>query len=202
MTKFYDPEKLLIRVNGLSSYKKVNPNPVPEYLIVGVRSKEDLPDQFDDQMYLFVKGSLVWTSSCTTNPGVAILKKGWLNFNKMGAAIVKDDEFYHNVYQKSDGKAIPHLHGRMQCLRQMEQMLYYLDNNNDDRVDEIGNVYSGLYFTHIHASNFDLTSRIITTIVGNWSAGCQVVNDIPKYDQLLDLIPYGVRVSYALVKEF
>lgn len=202
MKSTYTDKQLLDRVRDLPSFNPHRFMILPKYLLIGVRSMDDLPDQFDDKMYLFVGGEFKLVTSCTTHPGASILKKGWLNFSSEGAAVMKADQFYYNAYQKSDGKKVRHHNGKMQCLRQMEEMLYYRDNNNNDRSEEIGQVYKGNYSTNVHGSNYNLYLKIRTSIIGNWSAGCQVVNDIPKYVELLNYVPLDVRVSYALLKEF
>lgn len=202
MESTYTDKQLLDRVRDLPSFAPHRFRILPKYLLIGVRSKDDVPDAFDDKAYLYVNGVFVLVTSCTTNPGVSVLKKGWFNFSKLGAAVLKSDEFYFEAYQKSDGKSVPHHHFRMQCLRQMEEMLYYRDNNNNDKSEELGEIYKGNFSTNVHGANYNLLSKVKTVVVGNWSAGCQVVNDIPKYASLLNYIPLGVRVSYALLKEF
>lgn len=192
----YSDEQLLSRVKGLSSFVKM-----PKYLLIGVRSKADLPDRYDDKIYLFIDSKFVLVSSCTTHAGEKSLLDV-LGKKKNGTAVIKSDEIYYDVFEKSDGKSVRHHKDRMPCLRQVGKMLYYRDNNKDNKIDEVGPVYLANYSTNVHFNNYDLTSKVVKTLIGGWSEGCVVLNDGAKYNQLLNAIPLKQKVSFALLKEF
>lgn len=196
----YTTEQLLARFSSLPSY--IPSNSIPDNLIIAVRSNEDTPNVFDDKMYFFRKGKFKFVTSCTTNPGGPILTGGWRKFNNMGAAILKSDEIYYNAYQKSDGTVVRHHNGKMPCLRQMTSMKYYRDANNDLKSDERGEIFRGNFSTNIHLNNYNLLNRIISRMVGEWSAGCQVLNNAYDYSRMLETYPFAERITYCLLLEF
>jgi hypothetical protein len=193
----YTDEQLLSRVRGLESFKEM-----PELLFIAVRSKADNPDEFDDKFYFFQNGKFRLSATCTTHAGVKSLKGGWKSTNKLGTAVIKSDEIYYNVYQKSDGKKVRHHKDKMPCFRQVGNLKYYRDNNNDDKVDEEGIIYEGNYSTNVHASTYDAKSKVVTAKIGGWSEGCIVLNNRQIYNTLYSLVPEGKKISLALLKEF
>jgi hypothetical protein len=198
--KNYTSKQLLDKVKSLSSYDKSKG--LPKNLIIAVRSEEDTPNVFDDKMYIFLNGQFQFVTSCTTNPGGPVLLGGWKKFNKMGAAVLKSNEIYYDAYMRSDGKSVRHHQGKMPCLRQVRSMKYFRDGNNDAKTDEIGQVHIGNFSTNIHANNYNLLSRVVSRIIGEWSAGCQVVNVLDDYRKLLDTYPLNEGITYVLLKEF
>lgn len=194
----YTDKELIERVKVLPSYNWV----IPKYLIIGVRSKEDTPNVFDDKMYVFIDGVFKMVASCTTNPGSPTLLGGWKKYNKNGAAILKSDEIYYDAYRKSNGGSIQHHNGKMPCLRQVSKMFYFRDGNNNNKSDEVGDLYFDNYSTNIHFNNYDLKTKIIGTFVNGWSAGCQVLNNAEQYNELLSLMPEKESITYCLLKEF
>lgn len=208
MVRNYTDAELLERVKSLKSFKYM-----PKYLIIGVRSKADIPDTFDDKFYLFIDSKFVAVTTGTTHPGGPILGGGWKSYNKNGAAIVKADEIYYNVYRYGLHK------GRMPALRQIRNMLYYRDNDNDKKVDASGILYADNYNTNFHANSYSAVQTIVNGVkdiigtwfktdkIGNWSAGCQVVNDAVGYDLFITKTMYDEKgnhpeVTYALLNEW
>ena len=59
------------------------------FMIVGIRSKADIPDAFDDLIGLVENDSVTWFNA-TTNPGVAYLKK---LLNPKGCAVLKPGQY-------------------------------------------------------------------------------------------------------------
>jgi hypothetical protein len=198
--KNYTSEQLLNRVKSLPSFDPKRG--IPKNLIIGVRSEEDTPNVFDDKMYAFINGQFQLVTSCTTNPGGPVLLGGWKRFNSIGAAVLKSDEVYYDAYMRSDGKSVRHHQGKMPCLRQVRSMKYFRDGNNDAKTDEVGQIHIGNFSTNIHANNYNLSSRVVSRIIGEWSAGCQVVNVLSDYTRLLETYPFGEPITYVLLKEF
>lgn len=194
----YTDDALLNKVRLLPSYKGT----IPEYLLIAIRSKKDTPNIFDDKMYLYINGVFKLVTSCTTNPGVPTLMGGWKKLNKYGAAIIKEDEIYYNAYMKSDGVSVRHHNGKMLCLRLIKDLLYYRDNNNNNKSEQIGKIYKGNYNTNIHFNSYNLWTKTINTLINGWSSGCQVLNVSEDYRKLMNFIPEKTPVSYALLKEF
>lgn len=196
----YTATQLLDRVKSLPSFD--TKKGFPKNLIIGVRSNEDTPNVFDDKMYIFVNNTFQFVTSCTTNPGGPVLTGGWKKFNNQGAAVLKSDEIYYDAYMRSDGKSIRHHNSKMPCLRQVKSMKYFRDGNNNSKTDEIGQIHVGNFATNIHLNSYNLLNRIISRLVGEWSAGCQVLNVAADYTKLLNTYPFGEPVTYVLLKEF
>lgn len=192
----YTDNQLLERVKSFKRY-----NGIPKNLIIAIRSKADTPNVFDDKMYVYINGVFQMVASCTTNPGGPILTGGWKKYNKKGAAVLKADEIYYDTYRKSNGVTIPHHHGKMPCLRQVLPMAYYRDGNNDGKTDAIGAIEIANNSTNIHFNSYNIWNKLKTTIIGMWSAGCQVLNDSNEYNRLLSLFG-NEPITYCLLNEF
>lgn len=192
----YTDNELLSRVKSLPRYKGM-----PKNLIIAVRSKSDTPNVFDDKMYVYINGVFQMVASCTTNPGGPILTGGWKKYNNKGAAVLKADEIYYDTYRKSNGTTIPHHHGKMPCLRQVLPMAYYRDGNNNSKTDAVGAIEIANNSTNIHFNSYNIWNKLKTTIIGMWSAGCQVLNDSNEYNRLLNLFS-NEPITYCLLNEF
>jgi hypothetical protein len=193
----YSDKQLLDRYRELAKTDSI-----PDYLLIAVRSKADKFNEFDDKAYLFVKGKFAHLTTCTTNPGSNALLGGWRKYSKLGAAVIKFDEIYQDVYMKSDGKMVRHHQGKSLCLRQIKPMKYYRDGNDDRKTDESGPVYTGNFSTNFHLSSHNLFNKIITRFIGPWSAGCIVSNNATSYMALLAKIPERTPVTLAGFREF
>lgn len=193
MVRKYTDLELLNRVKSLLTFKSI-----PEgYWILGVRSLEDTPNRMDDKFYLFKGEVFIMVISGTTNPGTPILEGGFLKYNKQGAAVVKSDEWYYNLWKYG-------LHlGKMPALLQLgNKIKVFRDGDKDKKSEEVGNITEGFYGINFHSNNYDLTSKIKKEEINGWSAGCQVSNDIQNYKKIIDLVKSQPSVSYCLIKEF
>lgn len=188
--KNYTKQEILDRVKSLPSFKRI---PV-DYWLVGIRSREDKYNKFDDVFYLFKNEELILSTTGTTNAG----SKGLLEFydyNSEGCAVVKADEWYPNLWT-------PGLHkGKMRALKQKNPVKFFRDNNRNQKAEEIGEVRQGLLGINFHASSYLIEDKKIELING-WSTGCQVVNNIKDYYQVIDTIGKQKEVSYCLLKEW
>ena len=193
----YTSEQLIDRVKGLHGFTHI-----PKYLLIGVRSKADNPNKFDDKFYLFIDGKFVCLATGTTNPGATILQNGWKKYNKLGAAIIKSDTIYYDVYKKSNGATVRHHNGRTPCFRQVKDMLYYRDGNNNAKSEEIGVVIKGNFSTNFHPAKFGWGVSYISNLVNNWSAGCQVPNKSNEFELMYKAVEENIPITYALLKEF
>lgn len=195
MVKNYTDAELLKKVKSLPSFKSIP----KDYWLLGIRSTEDLFDTFDDKVYLFQGEKFVLVTSCTTHPGGPVLIGGWKKYNKAGAAIVKSEEWYYDVFKYG-------LHNsKMPALRQVKNMKYYRDGNNDKKVDEVGQIYEAVYGTHFHFNSYNVFDKIknaVKSLIGEWSAGCQVCNVEDEYEKIINLTKTQASVSYCLIKEF
>ncbi len=193
----YTDNDLLIRMKSMPSFSHI---PFNEH-IIAVRSDEGT-DTYDDKLYLYRGTKFISVMSCTTHSG----KYGLLNFfkwNRKGTAVVKADEIYYDVFQKSDGKKIRHHNGKLQCLRQVGKMIYHRDDDLDNKAEEIGKQYFANYSTNCHANSYRFKKGTRSWAIGRWGTGCLVVNNLTKYfENLLNEIPYKRKVTYTLLKEF
>lgn len=196
--KNYTDKQLIQRMKSLDSFLYV-----PKGLhIIAVRSEADTPDVYDDKLYMFIGEKFVGVMPCTTNSG----SYGLLNYfkwNSKGTAIIKFDEVYYNAFMKSDGKRVRHHNGKVQCLRQIAPLKYYRDRNKDLKVDECGEIYEGNAATNIHPNSYKYRTGIRSWLIGGWSVGCIVVNDLTKYWQLLMAkAVYNEAITLTGLKEF
>jgi hypothetical protein len=191
MVRQYTDKQLLARVKELDSFKNIPSG----YWLLGVRSLDDIPNTFDDKIYLFKGEEFVLVTSATTNPGIPTLKQ-FEKVNKDGAAVLKADQWYYNVWKY--GKH----NGKVEALLQLgNKMQVYRDTDRDSKSEEQGSLQSGYFGINFHPNTYDL-SKGSGTNIGWWSAGCQVVNNIPNYKTMIKLLKNEKFVTYCLVDEF
>jgi len=195
MKTTYTTQQLLDRAKSLKSFLGLPFG----YWLLGVRSKDDEPDAFDDKMYLFKGNQFIMVTTCTTNPG----KYGLLNFkeyNSQGCAVVKADEWYQDLWANGMHK------GKMKALVQVSDVLYYRDNDMDLKSEEIGKVYKGIIGINFHTATYEsnptILAKFIAWLIGKWAVGCQVCNVAAAYYKIIGLVKLQRRVSYCLLNEF
>ncbi len=190
--KSYKDKELLEKVKSLSSFKDIPSG----YWLLGVRSNEDTPNRFDDKIYLFKGEELILVTSATTNPGTPTLKQ-FEKVNKAGAAVLKADLWYHNLWKY--GKH----NGKIEALLQLgNSVQVYRDTDRDEKSEEQGDLQNGYFGINFHPNTYDITADNTGATIGWWSAGCQVVNDMDKYRDMIKLLKTEKSVSYCLLKEF
>ena len=92
--------------------------------------------------------------------------------------------------------------GRMEAFRQVKPIYMYRDNNKDSKVDEVGKRYLENAYTNIHTNSYSRKTGILTWIVGKFSAGCVVVNNLTKYYDMIYSVDKNEYVSLCILKEF
>lgn len=187
--------RALIRLLKSKGYKLFErPN---ELNIVGIRKDTDIPNKFDDTLYVFWKNSSNdWEGksyNITTDPGTFWLK------NPMavdGTAILKEGQ-YENAYKLG-------LHrGEYKALVQQKPVTAIRDYDRNAILDfNNGRETTGLYGINIHRSSATGTSQN----VDKWSAGCQVFENGQDFKNFIDLAEkhnslYGNNFTYTLVDE-
>ena len=188
----YTDKEILDRIKSLPSFKTL---PTKKF-IVGFRSNEDAPNKFDDKFYMFEGEKFIDVAPGTTNPGTPVLQGGFLKYNKVGAAVVKADTWYYDVWAYG-------LHmGKMPALRQVGPITVFRDGDKDGKSEELGAPITGLYGINFHAATYNNFFRGIQENIGEWSAGCQVVNDKQKHLKWIEMLKAQSRVSYVLLNEF
>ena len=161
----------------------------PSFHIIGIRSKADLPNVFDDFIYL-IAGDQIFEYPATTNPGTY-----WLQnmMNSKGTAVLKPGQ-YINTWELGLHKGI------YEALVQLKPVSVYRDTNKDLKSDETGQIDYGIFGINIHRSNETAISRLID----KWSAGCQVFASGPMFRDFIAKCKASKlkTFTYTLLKEF
>lgn len=161
----------------------------PELHLIGVRSKADIPDRFDDTCYLVYNGMLFTFENFTTNAGAHWLQ----NFsNPKGTAVLKPNQ-YINTWQ------IGKHQGVYTALTQCRPVTVWRDNNKNLK-SEKGAEDTGFFGINIHRAN----PNVMSVLIGKWSAGCQVFANPNDFAIVMDkLIKSGKsQFTYTLLEEF
>jgi hypothetical protein len=188
--KKYTDEELLNKVKSLPSFRGIP----DDFWILGIQSKEDKFNEFDDKFYLFKGVKCVMVLSGTTNAGLTGLKH-YDTYNPEGCAVIKTNEWYYKLWT-------PGLHkGKMKALKQLSPIKYYRDWNKNEKAEEIGKIREGIIGINFHTASYQ-PGNIITRLIGGWSTGCQVANNTSDYYNVLNFIGNQKEVSYCLIKEF
>ncbi|MCS7086576.1 MAG: hypothetical protein RMM53_09905, partial [Bacteroidia bacterium] len=173
-------------------------------MITGVRGKLLKSDVFDDFITLAyfdeAKKPIIKVYPATTDPGITHLKTP--KFPEQiarGVAIVKEGH-YPSVYALG-------YHGtgdwRHEALIQVGTLWIYRDANRDEKLDLIP---SSAHPCTACGINIHMAAKKgVVKEVGDWSAGCQVIQDPRHFYEFMDIVKtsmklYGPRVSYTLVK--
>lgn len=202
MVRKYTDKELLDRVAELDSFDGYPPG----RWIIGVRSKDDIPNKFDDKFYEYEGTEFIRVLVGTTNPGASILKGGYKRYNKLGAAVVESDQWYYRLW-------IYGLHrGKMPALLQRGAKInVYRDGDDDGKSEELGKPIPGWYGINYHTNTYDFSKRNLKmrrSTIDGWSAGCQVINDREKYVEQMkwyrNAQKKGIQkyISFCLIKEF
>ncbi len=144
----------------------------PRFHLIGMRSKADVPNEFDDTFYL-IDGVNLFVYTGTTNPGLAWLKRPG---QKAGAAVLKPGQYL-------DSWMLGLHRGRYKAWTQVKPVTVYRDNNLDGKSDTTGVQQKGLFGINIHRASENWISKVID----KWSAGCQVLNQPDQYKQFIEL---------------
>jgi len=163
--------------------------------IVGIRTDSIEEEKFNDWLTVFYTFDGSWNYfafPATTDPGTFYRKNP---LNVKGTAVLKPGQ-YRSVYKIGR-------HKHYKALQQIGEMTVYRDANRDSKLDTAGmEEDTGLHAINIHRSNADRAS----TVVGKWSAGCQVFQDPDHFLFFLALCgraseKFGNKFSYTLLEE-
>ena len=202
MVRKYTDKELLDRVKELENFEGY-----PEgRWILGVRSKDDEPNKFDDKFYEYEGTEFIRVLVGTTNPGSSILKGGYKKYNPLGAAVVQSNKWYYDVWTYG-------LHrGKMPALLQRgAKISVYRDGDDDGKSEELGKPIDGWYGINYHTNTYDFSKaslKMSRTTIDGWSAGCQVINDREKYMDQMKWYKEAKKkgsqkyISFCLIKEF
>lgn len=187
----YTASQLLNRVASLPSFKGFP----KDFWLLGVQSNEDEPNVFDDKFYLFKEKRFIMVATGTTNAGTTGLRS-YQKYNKNGTFVIKTNEWFYGLWK------FGYHRGKMPALKQVRPILGYRDNNRDDKIDEVGKIVKGYYGINFHSVDYGLRPGFWRRLVGLWSVGCQVLNDINQYLSILTKVKNQESVTYCIIKEF
>lgn len=162
----------------------------PDFHLIGIRSKADLPNQFDDHFYLVNRIEYTHYTG-TTNPGTH-----WLTnlLNSKGAALLKPGQYF-NTWQLG-------LHrGLYEALVQVRPVKVWRDANKNQHSEPGTEVYEGMFGINIHRASANQVSKFID----KWSAGCQVLNNPQDFAHLINSFKATGKKylpAYTLLNEF
>ena len=185
----------IIDVMKAKSYRVFQNRKGYDLNIVGIRSSVIDQEVFNDWLVVFYMQDRRWNSfpfPCTTDPGSFYLKQP---LNVAGTAILKPGQYRgsHKIGRHKNYKA----------LQQNKPVTVYRDDNRDGYLNTAGmQEQKGMFGINIHRSNAHRPS----TVIGKWSAGCQVLQDPIHFDFLVTLCTraadiYGNSFSYTLLEE-
>jgi hypothetical protein len=177
--KDYTREQLLAQL-------KAKNHSIAYPLLVGVRSKADAPNLFDDHVYLLTE-SEIFKFNATTNPGTDWLLK-WMN--PKGAAVLKPGQYRYKIGMLKDYEA----------LVQAGPVTVFRDANNDLKSDETKVEETGYFGIHIHRAS----RWAVTKLVGLYSAGCTVLSSPVDFDFMMAALKRSGKQEffYSLLNEF
>ena len=161
----------------------------PTLHIVGVRSKANEKNRFDDRIYL-INGPIMFPYTATTNPGTHWLKN---LMNPKGTAVLKPGQYV-------DSWKLGMHQGKYQALTQAKPITVYRDGDKDDVAEETKVEQTGLFGINIHRAN----PNAISSIIDKWSAGCQVLNNPKEFHHLISSCKNSGKelFTYTLLREF
>jgi hypothetical protein len=187
----------IIMVMRLKGYKVFERSTKPYNLnIVGVRKDNNVPDKFDDAMYVFWEFRGIWNMyhyTVTTDPGLTYLKSP---INVDGTAILKPGQ-HLGMWEIGLHK------GKYEALVQHKPVEVIRDNNKDGLLNfNAPRIELGLFGINIHRALANSEAQA----VGGHSAGCQVFQDPMEFDEFMELCQkargsYGNKFSYTLLEE-
>lgn len=176
---YYSQNQILKRVSELG-YQTL------PFMLVGIRSKKDVSNEFDDVIYLFNNGKAT-PFLATTNPG-----KDWLlNFmNPKGAAILKPGDWLFKLGT----------HKGYEALVQALPVTVYRDADKDLKSEAQGIEETGWFGINIHRAS----QWSISKYIGKWSAGCQVIANPSDFNYLIKACKEAdlTTFKYILLDEF
>jgi hypothetical protein len=161
----------------------------PFFHLIGVRSKADKPNAFDDLLFL-IDGANIFTYTGTTNPG-----KFWLqNFQrKEGTAVLKPGQYI-------DTWVLGRHKGVYKAWTQAKNVTVFRDDDKDGKSEDLGKEQTGIFGINIHRAN----ENAMSIQVDKWSAGCQVFNNPVQFKQFILLSELSKQefFTYTLLEEF
>jgi len=169
-------------------FKKLGYKWLP-FMLIGIRSKSDVTNSFDDFLIL-VSNNKIDIFSATTNPGLF-----WLKYpiNKKGSAVLKPAQYI-------DTWSLGLHRKKYTALVQVKPLTVFRDNDKDEKSEETLINDTGLFGINIHRAN--MNGKTIS--VDKHSAGCQVFQNSKDFDYVISECKKSGQkyFTYTLLKEF
>lgn len=191
---YYTGEQIVERSKQIEGFKGIPQN----YWLAFIRRNLDdqKPNEFNDVANLMFGEQLVFSTTCTTVPGLPALKGGYKKYNKKGACVLKSDVWMYETFGYG-------LHnGRMECLREILPVWSYRDGDENEFAAQLGDATFGYVATNIHAATYNIWLDPIIKLIGHWSYGCIVWNVMKTYREMIRLCKPQKRVSAIILNEF
>ena len=161
--------------------------------IVGIRTKDESSNAFNDWMVIFWKYASQWSSMTfpiTTDPGLYWRENP---MNVKGTAVLKEGQ-YRGMWK------IAKHQGKYEALCQRKPCTVLRDSNKDGKIDFTGEEDTGLFGINHHRAGKSSTQ------VDKWSAGCQVQPNRALYDIEMSIFKasasiWGNSFTYTLIHE-
>jgi len=163
--------------------------------IVGRRTSTNIPNKFDDKMFVFWKNDENdWEGkeyNITTDPATYFLQHP---INDLGSALLKEGQY-------KDAWGIGLHKNSYEALVQYEPVVVYRDYNRDAILDfNNGKEDKGVFKINIHKAGAN------TEDIGKYSAGCQVFGNVSDFEEFMNLARkqkklYGNKFTYTLLDE-
>tara|TARA_R110001592_G_scaffold142674_12_gene364951 strand:- start:4042 stop:4647 length:606 start_codon:yes stop_codon:yes gene_type:complete len=165
--------------------------------IIGIRDENVTVNEFCDEMHIMYQdGENKWQHHVYKITTVAGLT-GLVNpVNSKGCAILVEGQ-YRGAYK------IRKHRGKYDALCQQRKLKVYRDNDKDQEHDfDAETIEEGYFGINIHRSN----SRRESTVVNNWSLGCQVFANPDQFSEFMNICykamnVWGNNFTYTLINE-
>lgn len=163
--------------------------------IIGVRSSDMTPDKFNDSISILWKWNGSWniyTSPATTDAGLYYLNNP---LSSDGTFILAEGQ-HKGLWKKGLHKGYP-------AFQQNKPARGYRDGNKDNRYDlDDSKIVEGMFGINGHRAKDEGHS----TVVGRWSAGCQVWQYDDDHEVVMELAErainyWGNSFTYTLLNE-
>lgn len=163
--------------------------------IIGIRCGGSATNRFTDELHLIYKVKGLWKHDVfkiTTKPGLNSLVNP---VNVKGCSILVPGQ-----YPKSHKLGLHK--GKYTALVQAKPLKVYRDNNKDKIIDlNPESIDQGIFGINIHKSGSD------STLVNNWSAGCQVFKRETDFNRFINICKrsaelYGNSFTYTLLDDW
>lgn len=187
---------MLSRIKGIFKRRNFELYTRPfELNIVGLRSKNEKANRFDDEIHVFYKTETrKWNYhlfKATTDPGTYWLKNPSF---PQGTAILKEGQ-YKKAY------ALGKHAGKYKALVQVRPVIVMRDYDRNAILDfNNGNIEKGMFGINIHHAR----SKGRTYAIDKYSAGCQVFQKAEDFELFIKLCEqhsklYGNSFTYTLI---